>query len=57
MGLATTYEAKVGVEFGGREAAYRRAEEKAKRKGVGMWGGKKLESPREYKTRMKAEEK
>jgi endonuclease YncB( thermonuclease family) len=68
-GLATTYEAKTGAEFGGdkAEAKYRAAEEEAKRKGKGMWaaqkgglfgmGKKELESPREYKDRMKAAEK
>ncbi|SPN96860.1 probable Probable endonuclease LCL3 [Cephalotrichum gorgonifer] len=54
-GLATTYEAKTGVEFGGKEAVYMRAQEKAKKRRVGMWGGKKLESPREYKNRMRAD--
>lgn len=70
-GLATTYEAKTGVEFGGpiTERRYRAAEQIAKAKGKGMWGlekggglfglGRKattLESPREYKTRVKMEE-
>lgn len=51
-GLATTYEAKSGVEFGGLEEEYKAAEEKAKRWGVGMWAGKTAgESPREYKNR------
>lgn len=58
-GLATTYEAKSGAEFGGKEQVYKGAEEKAKRKKVGMWGGRKFgpkfESPRDYKARMKAE--
>lgn len=59
-GLATVYEAKVGAEFGGEEMErkYRKAEWWAKLRGVGMWhglsGNKKLESPREYKTRMGA---
>ncbi|PKY04842.1 nuclease domain protein [Aspergillus campestris IBT 28561] len=46
-GLATVYEAKVGAEFGGEEMErkYRKAEWWAKLRG-------KLESPREYKTRM-----
>lgn len=44
-GLATTYEAKSGVEFGGEktEEKYRAAEAEAKRKGLGLWsalGGK-----------------
>lgn len=67
-GLATTYEAKTGVEFGGpiAERRYRAAEQIAREKGRGMWaaekgglfgfGATKLESPREYKTRVKMEE-
>lgn len=53
-GVATTYEAKTGVEFGGREAEYRKAEAWAKRWRKGLWGGSKaeFESPRAYKTRM-----
>lgn len=54
-GLATTYEAKTGVEFGGLEEKYRAAEAMAKSKKRGIWGEKPqhFESPREYKTRMK----
>lgn len=67
-GLATVYEAKFGSEFGGREERYREAEARAKERKVGMWqapglvakmlgrSGEKLESPREYKTRMTREE-
>lgn len=57
MGLATTYEAKTGVEFGGLEEKYRAAEAKAKAQKLGIWGGKKkhFESPRDYKTRMNQE--
>ncbi|EGC46222.1 conserved hypothetical protein [Histoplasma capsulatum var. duboisii H88] len=56
-GLATVYEAKSGVEFGGEamEGKYRRAEERARRLRSGLWKGKGTvgwESPREYKTRM-----
>ena len=53
-GLATVYEAKSGAEFGDLEKKYRRMEERAKRKGVGIWGakGKKnFETPREFKSR------
>jgi endonuclease YncB( thermonuclease family) len=59
QGLATTYEAKSGAEFGGLKDVYMKAEAKAKRKRKGMWGGKKsaFESPREYKTRMNGVEK
>lgn len=67
-GLATVYEAKFGSEFGNKEEEYRAAEEAAKARKVGMWAepglvgrmlGKKtsFESPREYKTRMAAQEK
>ena len=53
-GWATVYEAKSGTEFGGLEAKYRRAENEAKSKKRGIWGGKTVdfESPRDYKTRM-----
>ncbi|KAI1345218.1 SNase-domain-containing protein [Xylariaceae sp. FL0016] len=55
-GLATTYEAKTGAEFGGLEDKYKAAEAKAKAKQRGIWGGKPqfFESPRDYKTRMQA---
>jgi len=53
-GLATVYEAKAGAEFGELEAKYRSAEQWAKLKRKGIWGGnrKDYESPRDYKTRM-----
>lgn len=56
-GLATVYEAKAGAEFGEFEAKYRGAEQWAKLKRKGMWGGskKEFESPREYKIRMQNE--
>ncbi|KAH7172426.1 Arp2/3 complex, 34 kd subunit p34-Arc-domain-containing protein [Fusarium sp. MPI-SDFR-AT-0072] len=52
-GMATTYEAKQGAEFGGRQKIYERAEAKAKQKRKGMWSGKSkdFESPRAYKTK------
>lgn len=53
-GLAGVYEAKSGVEFGGKdiEVNYRAAEKWAKKKGRGMWAATKtLETPREYKNR------
>ena len=58
-GLATTYEAKSGAEFGGLKAVYEKAEAKAKRKRQGMWSGKAsaFESPREYKTRWAGQQK
>lgn len=62
QGLATVYEAKTGSEFGGQEAKYRAAEDKAKRSGLGMWQAgiwdkltgkaKAPETPRQYKKRM-----
>ena len=53
-GLATTYEAKTGVEFGGFEAKYKAAEAEAKARKLGIWSGKRkrFESPRDYKSRM-----
>ncbi len=66
-GLAVTYEGKTGAEFGGPavEARYRAAEALARKKGKGMWasevnkggsgeGWERLETPMEYKKRMKA---
>ena len=52
-GLATVYEAKMGAEYGNFEEKYRKAEELAKRKKLGMWAGKMedYESPRDYKIR------
>ncbi|KAK7746176.1 putative endonuclease lcl3 [Diatrype stigma] len=57
-GLATTYEAKTGAEFGGLEEEYKAAEAVAKVKKLGIWGGKPkhFESPRDYKTRMNLED-
>lgn len=70
MGLATVYEAKTGSEFGGFEEKYRRAEEEAKGRKVGMWsrpgilarilgkgGNEVVETPREYKTRHAGQKK
>lgn len=67
QGLATTYEAKSGAEFGGpkMEQVYKNAEAVARRKGKGMWANtltgffglgsrKEIESPRQYKDRMRA---
>ena len=57
-GLATTYEAKTGAEFGGLEKKYRAAEALAKERKLGMWAGKpeSFESPRDFKNRMIAED-
>ncbi|KAL5596917.1 hypothetical protein BROUX41_006407 [Berkeleyomyces rouxiae] len=56
-GLATTYEAKTGMEFGGREGLYKMAEAKAKAARKGIWALKNFESPREYKDRYNAKKK
>lgn len=69
-GLATVYEAKMYSEFGGMEEKYRKAEQRAKERGLGMWsqpskigkllGAKKtkeVETPRQFKTRMAEEER
>jgi endonuclease YncB( thermonuclease family) len=55
-GFATIYEAKMGAEFGDFEERYRKTEEVAKRKKLGMWSGKMkdYESPRDYKIRTAA---
>ncbi|KEY65970.1 hypothetical protein S7711_06628 [Stachybotrys chartarum IBT 7711] len=57
-GLATTYEAKTGAEFGGLKAVYEKAEAKAKRKRLGIWSIKasEFESPRQYKEKWAAVE-
>ncbi|KAK0730815.1 hypothetical protein B0H67DRAFT_478951 [Lasiosphaeris hirsuta] len=66
-GLATTYEAKTGAEFGGvlMEDKYKSVEAWAREKGRGMWAqekpaglfgfGKKqeIETPRQYKDRLR----
>ncbi|KAL8798710.1 MAG: hypothetical protein Q9223_007864 [Gallowayella weberi] len=58
-GWAAVYEAKSGMEFGGLEKRYRRAEAWAKLQKRGMWAGDQQdsESPRAYKTRMAQAEK
>lgn len=52
-GFATIYEAKIGAEFGDFEKKYRKTEEVARKKKLGMWAGKlkDYESPRAYKIR------
>ncbi|KAF3769196.1 SNase-domain-containing protein [Cryphonectria parasitica EP155] len=57
QGLATSYEAKTGAEFGGEamEKKYKAAEAEAKRKKIGLW--KPFETPREYKDRMREAER
>ncbi|KAG6007865.1 putative endonuclease lcl3 [Claviceps maximensis] len=53
QGLATTYEAKSGGEYGGLKEMYEAAEANAKKQRKGMWSLKRgaFESPREYKSR------
>jgi endonuclease YncB( thermonuclease family) len=59
-GLATVYEGKSAAEFGGDvlEGRYRKVEERAKRRGRGLWRdiSKGGETPGEFKRRMKGEE-
>ena len=50
-GLATVYEAKTGAEFGTLEDQYKSTEALARSKKLGIWGDKKFESPRDFKTR------
>ncbi len=63
-GLATVYEARRGAEFGANEAQYRKAEQRARERRVGMWAEPSrlkrylsaapptiVETPREYKNR------
>ncbi|EEY18595.1 DUF339 domain-containing protein [Verticillium alfalfae VaMs.102] len=59
QGLATTYEAKSGVEWGGKESIYKAAEAKAKAKKLGLWSIKasEFESPRDFKNRTQGNEK
>lgn len=58
-GLATTYEAKSGGEYGGLKEVYEKAEAKAKRQRKGMWAGNpnEFESPRQYKEKWGKHEK
>ncbi|VEU19762.1 DEKNAAC100718 [Brettanomyces naardenensis] len=52
-GMGTVYEAKMGAEYDGNEALYRKYEKRAKNKKKGMWTipPKKRMSPREYKNK------
>jgi len=53
-GWCTVYEGKTGAEFNGLETQFRMLEQQAKRRRVGMWKtGKHLESPAEYKRRLR----
>jgi endonuclease YncB( thermonuclease family) len=59
QGMATVYEAKSGVEWGGRKEIYEAAEAQAKAKKLGIWSGKEkdFESPRAYKSKIQDAEK
>lgn len=48
-GLAVVYEGKTTAEFGDNEQLYRRLEENAKKKKIGIWSLKKHITPGEYK--------
>lgn len=58
QGLATTYEAKSGVEWGGKEEVYKAAEAKARAKRLGIWSAKRSDfvSPRAYKREKQAQQ-
>lgn len=53
-GLATVFDAKTGSQFDGREKAYRVQEFISKSKSRGMWVQRKIETPAEYKRRLKS---
>lgn len=54
QGLATTYEAKSGIEWGGQKEVYEAAEAKAKARKLGIWSTKasEFQSPRDYKSKL-----
>ncbi|XBW34960.1 hypothetical protein QEN19_000524 [Hanseniaspora menglaensis] len=53
VGLATIYESKSAVDFDGQEDLYRKVENDSKMKKKGMWRLKKLESPAEFKKKLR----
>lgn len=53
VGLATIFESKGKIDFDGQEEIYKKAELEAKRKKRGMWRLKKLESPAEFKRKLR----
>lgn len=53
-GLATVFDAKTGSQFDGREKTYRVQEFISKSKSRGMWAQRKIETPAEYKRRLKS---
>lgn len=48
-GWCTVYEGKTGAEFNGLETQFRLLEQQARRKKIGIWSNKHLETPAEYK--------
>lgn len=56
LGLATIFESKGKIDFDGQEHIYKKAELESKKKKRGMWRLKKLESPAEFKRRLRAAE-
>lgn len=52
-GLSVVYEAKTGAEFDGRESRYRFQEFVTKSRKKGLWIQKKIETPGQYKKRLK----
>lgn len=54
VGLATIYESKSAVDFDGQEEVYKRTEQDSKRKRRGMWRLKKLETPAEFKKKLRS---
>ncbi|KAL6930681.1 hypothetical protein ACO0R3_003801 [Hanseniaspora guilliermondii] len=53
LGLATTFESKGKIDFDGQEEIYKKAELESKKKKRGMWRLKKLESPAEFKRKLR----
>lgn len=53
VGLATTFESKGKIDFDGQEEIYKKAELESKRKKRGMWRLKKLESPAQFKRKLR----
>lgn len=56
LGLATTFESKGKIDFDGQEEIYKKAEQESKRKKRGMWRLKKLETPAEFKRKLREAE-
>ncbi|KAL6929769.1 hypothetical protein ACO0SA_001173 [Hanseniaspora valbyensis] len=54
VGLATIYESKSPIDFDGQELIYKKAETDSKKKKRGMWRLKKLETPAEFKKKLRS---